>query len=155
MTQSNANTYYLMERYLRKMYKDIILNELITFVFYFVFNILFQNHPQYSMIKTGLGFLFMLIAVALLILGKKRAERVATIHYEVLSTGLEYFDGKKKEFYAWEVFVEIKRNPNRIALIFPYEFHTEKGVFTLHRQVDNPDELIRKIAEKTNLSVDL
>lgn len=153
MKESKATTYTLTERYMRKMYKDIILNELITFVFYFVFNILFKDHPNYAALKHFLAFVFMLIAIALLYFGKKRADRVASIHYEVQKKGLAYFDGRKTKLYAWSNFKEVKCNRNRISLIYPYEFYTEEGVFVLHRQLDKPDELIAEILKKTNLEV--
>lgn len=149
------NTYYLRERYIKKMYKDIVFNELITFVFYFVFGILFKDHPNYGTLKHVFAYLFIGIAIALLGFGKKRADRVASIHYEVKKKGLEYYDGKKTLFYPWSSFTEIKRNPNLISMIYPYEFFTTEGTFRLHRQLDKPDELIPVIAEKTKLEVDI
>lgn len=151
MNASTGNLYYLTERYQRKMYKDIILNELITFIFYFVFNILFKDHPNYGILKHVITFIFIMIAIALLFFGKKRADRIGSIHYELKKNGLKYFNGRKTIFYPWEDFTEIKRNPNKISLIFPYEFHTKEEVFSLHRQIDNPDQLIGEIAKRTGL----
>lgn len=155
MNDAMPNTYYLTDRYLRKMYKDIVLNEIITFVFYFVFNILFKDHPQYSSLKVAFGFIFMGIAVAMLILGKHRADQMASVRYEVRLNGLFHYDGKKEVLYFWSDFTDIKRNPNRISLLYPFEFHTTKGTFTLHRQLDNPDQLIKEIAKKTNIHVEI
>ncbi len=150
----NTNCFYLSDRYRSKMYKDIVMNEILTFVFYFVFNILFKDHPQYGIIKPFFGGLFAAIAILLIIYGKKRADKMAAIHYTVERKGLSYFDGKKSGMYLWTDFIEVRRNPNLISRIYPYEFVTKDETFTLHRQLDKPDELIPLILEKTGLETD-
>lgn len=151
----NNNCFYLTDRYLSKMYKDIVMNEILTFIFYFVFNIMFKDHPKYGIIKTALTVLFMVLAILLIVYGKKRADRVASIHYKVTNNGLTYFDGKNKTFYAWADFLQIRRNPNLISRIYPFEFVTREETFTLHRQVDKADELIPLIGKKTGIKVNI
>lgn len=142
---TNNPIYGLSDRYLRKMNKDILLNLLMTFMFYLVFNIMFKDHSAYSVIKVLFVFLFAGIAVFLVISGRKRAAKAASIHYEVKKDGLEYYDGKKTQFYPWMHFQEIRSNPNRFSMVYPYEFYTKEGMFLLHRQLGNPEELIPQI----------
>lgn len=153
--KEKSNIFSLSEKYQNKMYKDIVLNELLTIVFYFVFNILFQDHPNYGILKHLFAYIFIGLGILLLFLGKKRADKAIKTYYKVSKKGLEYFDGKDKTFYPWDSFIEVKRNPNLISRIYPYEFVTKEGTFTLHRQLDRPDELIPIILEHTNLKAEM
>ncbi|MBQ6360507.1 MAG: hypothetical protein IJJ25_05125 [Lachnospiraceae bacterium] len=140
--------YGLSEKYLARLRKDTILNLLIIFMFWLVFNVLFKDHPKYGIIKVLFVFVFLAIAVAVTIMNAKRVRKAETIGFTLTKDALLYCDGKKTAAYPWHHFEKVTVNENRISMPFPYEFHTKEGMFLVHRQLDRPEKVLMEIIKR-------
>ena len=140
--------YGLSEKYLARLRKDTILNLLIIFMFWLVFNVLFKDHPKYGIIKVLFVFVVLAIAVAVTIMNAKRVRKAETIGFTLTKDALLYCDGKKTAAYPWHHFEKVTVNENRISMPFPYEFHTKEGMFLVHRQLDRPDKVLMEIIKR-------
>ena len=80
--------YGLSEKYLARLRKDTILNLLIIFMFWLVFNVLFKDHPKYGIIKVLFVFVFLAIAVAVTIMNAKRVRKAETIGFTLTKDAL-------------------------------------------------------------------
>lgn len=148
MEEQKKKTFGISDRYMRKLHKDIVLNILIILVFFILFNILFQDHPNYNVIRIVFIFVFLVIGVLVIISDWYRVQKYASIYYKVTSNYLEYFDSKKTVQYPWSHFKKVRLDKNKISLVFPYEFQTEDGNFYLHKQLGEQEILIPMIIEK-------
>ncbi|MCD8329530.1 MAG: hypothetical protein LUC27_02410 [Lachnospiraceae bacterium] len=149
MQKKNRTTYGLSDRYIGKLQKDIILNILIVLVFYGVFNVMFmQNEGYETTIRYVLIVIFLVVGVAVIYSDVIRMRNNMAIHYELTEEALEYYTAKQKIRYPWKDFHAVVVNKNKIGLIYPYEFQTAQGNFTLHKRVADPEELIPAILKR-------
>ncbi len=143
--RKKETVYKLSDRYIRKLQRDIILNILITLMFYVVFNILFQQNEGYETIRIVLTVIFLIVGVAVIYSDVVRVQRNMNICYTVTDDALTYCDGKKTVRYPWKEFQEVVVNPNKISMIYPYEFRTAQGKFYLHKRLADTELLIPDI----------
>lgn len=143
MQKKAEKVFYVDNRRIRRLVKNIYLNLLIVFVFFGLFHLLFREHPLYdSWIRWLLAGVF-LLAGALLVWADIQAVRKAqSIYCQVQPEGLEFFDGKKTSYYPWSSFQRVEWNPNKISLIYPCCFHTSRGQFYLYRWMGDQETLL-------------
>ncbi len=144
----SASFYGLSDKYLQRLQKDTLLNVMITLMFFFVFNVLFKDHPNYGIIRIIFCILFPALAVGVAILNHRRVRRGFATGFTVEKDGLRYCDGKQETIYPWHHFTKVTVNPNRMSLPYPFEFYTKEGMFVIHRQLADPEKLIPVILKQ-------
>ncbi|MCD8125762.1 MAG: hypothetical protein LUE23_12195 [Lachnospiraceae bacterium] len=149
MQKKERTTYGLSDRYIGKLQKDILLNILIVLVFYGVFNVMFmQNEGYETTIRYALIVIFLVVGVAVIYSDVNRVRKNMAIYYELTDEALEFHTSKEEKRYPWKDFQAVVVNRNKIGMIYPYEFHTAQGTFTLHKRVADSEELIPAILER-------
>ena len=142
--QSQAErVFYVDNRRIRRLVKNIYLNLLIVFVFFGLFHLLFREHPLYdSQIRWMLAAAFLLAGVFLVWADIQAVRRAQSICCRVQPEGLAFFDGKQTRYYPWSSFQRVEWNPNKISLTYPCCFHTSQGQFYLYRWMGDQETLL-------------
>ncbi|MBP1925869.1 hypothetical protein J2Z76_001730 [Sedimentibacter acidaminivorans] len=141
--------YFLKQKYISKLIKNMYLDMVIILSFFVIFNILFSKSSSYKSIRITLVGLFALIGVLNTILCTKSISKHKAIYYQVTNNALIHFNGKKNYIYPWSDFKSIVKDANKLDMLYPIVFKTSNKLLVLNKNIDKNYNLIADIIKNT------
>jgi len=146
----SGKKYFLKQKYISKLVKNMYLDMIIILTFFVIFNILFSKASTYNNIKIILIVIFAIVGVLNTILCTKSISKNKEFYYQITNDALVNFNGKKEFIYPWSDFKNIYRNENKLDMMYPIVFKTINKIFMLNKNIENNDNLISDIIKHTN-----
>lgn len=142
--------YFLTQKYISKLIKNMYLNMIIILMFFVIFNILYAGSALYSTIRIILIIVFMILGILIILQCTKSISRNKAFYYEVTNDALIHFNGKKEFIYPWSEFKSIVRDESKLDMIYPITFKTTSKTLILHKSIENNFNLIKDIVKHTS-----
>lgn len=142
--------YFLTQKYISKLIKNMYLNMIIILMFFVIFNILYSESAMYSTIRIILIIVFIIIGVFVIFQCTKSISKSKALYYQVTNDALIHFNGKKEFVYPWSDFKSIARDESNLDMIYPIVFKTTSRTLILHKNIENNFNLILDIVKHTS-----
>jgi len=142
--------YFLTQKYISKLIKNMYLNMIIILMFFVIFNILYAESALYSMIRIILIIVFIIIGIFVILQCTKSISRNKAFYYQVTNDALIHFNGKREFIYPWSDFKSIVRDESKLDMIYPIIFKTTSRTLILHKNIENNFNLIMDIVKHTS-----